>query len=306
MDNLHNKKNVFVRVLVVFFCLILVSMIVFSYFTVEPKGQINSGIVILLLLLLILVLSESFDNFSIGKLISITREAQKKEKVLQILKKENKRLMSQLITISCNQNQHQTQHHTNVYGDYHEGKNLSVERASEQEIQAKVSNERSRASEAQAEQKYRIDYRNLEWIAMQKYVLQKGVYAENIISEAKLVTKFFGIDPISDYQPIFDGYYKDDDKEIFIELKIINRGFLFSSMSREKLYMMLSKLNHYKNAKGANVHLDLVLLNIEEDESNNRNSSILQNFGPAISSGLLKINEIIISKEEFDSCKKIL
>lgn len=304
MDNLHNKKNVFVRVLVVFFCLILVSMIVFSYFIVEPKGQINSGVVILLLLLLILVLSESFDNFSIGKLISITREAQKKEKELQKLEKENKKLISQLITISCNQNQHQTQHHTNVYGDYHEGKNLSVERASEQEIQAKVSIERSRASEAPAEQKYRIDYRNLESIAMQKYVLQKGVYAENIISEAKLVTKFYGIDPISDFQPIFDGYYKDDDKEIFIDFKIINRGFLISS--REKLYMMLSKLNHYKIAKGANVHLDLVLFNFEEDESNNRNSSILKNFGPAISSGLLKINEITISKEEFDSCKKIL
>jgi len=280
-------------------------MIVFSYFIVEPKGQINSGVVILLLLLLILVLSESFDNFSIGKLISITREAQKKEKEVQILEKEKKELLSQLINISYNQKQYQTQHYTNIYGDYHEGKNLSVERASEQEIQANVSNERSRVSEAPVEQRYRIDWRKLEFIAMKKYMLQKGVHAENIISEAKLVTKFYGIDPISDFQPIFDGYYKDDDKEIFIEFKSINRG-ISSFMFREKLYTMLSKLNYYKNAKGANVHLDLVFLNIEEDESNNRHSNILQNFDPAILSGLLKINEITISKKEMDSCKSTL
>ncbi|MGI0154488.1 hypothetical protein ACQ661_12620, partial [Pseudidiomarina sp. WS423] len=107
MDDPDKKENWFVRVLIVLFCLLLASMIAFSYFGVEPKGQINSGIVTLLLLLLILVLSESFDNFSIGKLISVTREAKRKEKEVQKLEKEKSELLSQLITISSTQ--HQTQ-----------------------------------------------------------------------------------------------------------------------------------------------------------------------------------------------------
>lgn len=299
MDDPDKKENWFVRVLIVLFCLLLASMIAFSYFGVEPKGQINSGIVTLLLLLLILVLSESFDNFSIGKLISVTREAKRKEKEVQKLEKEKSELLSQLITISSTQ--HQTQQHTNVYGDYHAGKGASVERASEQEVEAKASDERSRVGEVQNPE-YRVDWRKVELVAMQKYVMQKGIHAANVISEAKLVTQFHGIDPVSNHQPIFDGYYKNEDKEIFIEFRP-NRGF--HMILRERLYMMLSKLNHYQNVKGVSVHLDFVWLNIPEDENNYRSSDrFMQDFEPAIASGLLRINEIEITKEEMDSCKR--
>jgi hypothetical protein len=299
MDSPDKKENWFVRVLIVLFCLLLASMIGFSYFSVEPKGQINSGIITLLLLLLVLILSESFDNFSIGKLISITREANKKEKEVQKLEKEKSELLTQLITISSSQ--HQTQQHTNVYGDYHAGKGASVERASEQEVEAKASDERSRVAETSGPE-FRVDWRKVELVAMQKYVLQKGIHAANIISEAKLVTQFHGIDPVSNHQPIFDGYYKNDDKEIFIEFRP-NRGFLM--MYRERIYMMLSKLNHYQNVKGASVHLDFVWLNIPEEDNNHRNSDrFMQDFEPAIASGLLRISEIEITKEEMDTCKR--
>ncbi|MCQ8860077.1 hypothetical protein [Plesiomonas shigelloides] len=299
MDRTEKKENWFVRALIVLFCLLLASMIGFSYFSVEPKGQINSGIITLLLLLLVLILSESFDNFSIGKLISITRESKKKEKEVQKLEKEKSELLNQLITIS--NSQHQTQQHTNVYGDYHAGKGASVERASEQEVEAKVSDERSRVSEVSGPE-FRIDWRKVELVAMRKYVTQKGIHAANVITEAKLVTQFHGIDPISNYQPIFDGYYKYDDKEIFIEFRP-NRGL--HMMLRDRIYIMLSKLNHYKNVNGASVHLDFVWLNIPEEENNHRNSDrFMQDFEPAIASGLLRINEIEITKEEMDSCKR--
>lgn len=299
MDNPEKKENWFVRALIVLFCLLLASMVGFSYFGVEPRGQINSGVVTLLLLLLVLVLSESFDNFSIGKLISITREAKKKEKEVQKLEKEKAEILNQLITISSSQ--HQTQQHTNVYGDYHAGKGASVERASQQEVEAKASDERSRVSEI-AGPEYRVDWRKVELVAMQKYVSQKGIHSANIISEAKLVTQFHGIDPVSNQQPIFDGYYKNDDKEIFIEFRP-NRGF--HMMFKDRLYMMLSKLNHYQNVKGASVHLDLVWLNIPEEENNHRSSNrFIQDFEPAIASGLLRISEIVISKEEMESCKR--
>lgn len=299
MSNQAKKENWFVRGLIVLFCLLLASMIGFSYFGVEPKGQISSGIVTLLLLLLVLVLSESFDNFSIGKLISITRKAQEKEIEVKNLEKEKSELLTQLITISSSQ--HQTQQHTNVYGDYHAGRGASVERASEQEVEAKASDERSRTGEVSGPE-YRVDWRKVELVAMQKYVLQKGIHAANVINEAKLVTQFYGIDPVSNHQPIFDGYYKVYDKEIFIEFRP-NRGI--HMMFRERLYMMLSKLNHYKNVKGASVHLDFVWLNVPDEENNHRNTDrFMQDFEPAIASGLLRIDAIEITREEMESCRR--
>ncbi|MLB03136.1 hypothetical protein D5Q63_20925, partial [Escherichia coli] len=79
MDSLKKKENIFVRVLIVLLCILLASMIMFNYFCLDPRGEINSGVIILLSLLLILILSESFDNFSLGKLISISREVKRKE-----------------------------------------------------------------------------------------------------------------------------------------------------------------------------------------------------------------------------------
>ena len=249
--------------------------------------------------MLILILSESFDNFSLGKLISISREVKRKEQKVNKLEREKTELFNQLIKFTSIQ--HQTQQHTNVYGDYHAGKGASVERASEQEVEAKASDERPKSNDALG-QGYRIDFHKVESIAMQKYISDKGVHSANVIREAKLVTKFHGIDPISNNQPIFDGYYKSDEKEIFIEFKI-NRGV--HMMHRDRIYMMLSKLNHYQNAKGVNVHLDLVLLNLPEDGSSYRtNDRFMQDFEPAIVSGLLRIDEIEITKEEMNSCRR--
>ena len=78
MEQINSRKSsLFVRVLITIFCVLLTSMILYNYILVDPKGEINNGILTLLSLLLILVLAESFDNFSLGKLISITREAKR-------------------------------------------------------------------------------------------------------------------------------------------------------------------------------------------------------------------------------------
>lgn len=137
MESQNNKINWFVRILIILFCIVLAAMIAFNYFMVEPKGDINKGILSLLSMLLVLVLAESFDNFSLGKLVSINREAKKKGEQVKNLEQKNSELLKQLITISCTQTQ--TQQHTNVYGDYHE--TPSEQRASEQTAKPKVDKE---------------------------------------------------------------------------------------------------------------------------------------------------------------------
>ncbi|MBB1440522.1 hypothetical protein H5202_17965 [Shewanella sp. SG41-4] len=298
MDNTEKRSNRFVRSMIVAFCILIVAMIAFSYFHIEPRGEINSGVITLLLILLILVLSETFDNFSIGKLISISKEVKKKDVEVQKLEKDKANLLNQLITISNTQNQ--TQQHTNVYGDYHASKIATVERATEQEVQAKEIDEEERTRSPQPE--YRVDWRKIELLAMEKYIVTKGIHSANVIPEAKLVTQFHGIDPVSNHQPIFDGYYKNEDKEIFVEFRP-NRGM--HMMLRDRIYMMLSKLNHYQNVKGVNAHLDLVWLNIPDEEPRLRAiDRFLQDFEPAIASGLLRISEIDFSEDEAKGCRR--
>ncbi|MFA0217600.1 hypothetical protein AB4437_21315 [Vibrio cyclitrophicus] len=298
MENTEKKTNWFVRCMIVAFCVLIAAMITFSYFYIEPKGEINSGVITLLSLLLVLVLSESFDNFSIGKLVSISREVKKKGQEVQKLEKDKADLLSQLITISNTQNQ--SQQHTNVYGDYHASKAATVERATEQEVQARESDEEESNKSSQRE--YRTDWRKIEIMAMGKYIAKKGIHSSNVIPEAKLVTQFHGIDPVSNQQPIFDGYYKDDEKEIFVEFRP-NRGMHL--MMRDRIYMMLSKLSHYQNVKGVNTHLDLVWLNVPDEEPRPRSTErFLQDFEPAIASGLLRISEIDFTQEEANECKR--
>ncbi len=115
MEDTEKEVSWFTKILLMVFSGLLFSMIVFNYFYIDPKGDINVGLVTLLLILLVLILSETFDQFSIGKLISISREVKKKEKQVQELEKKNATLFNQLMNISNSQGQ--SQQHINVSGD---------------------------------------------------------------------------------------------------------------------------------------------------------------------------------------------
>lgn len=117
MNETAKKTNFFVRTLIVFFCFGLSFMIGFNFFAVEPVGVIKEGVFILLAILLVLVLAESFDNFSIGKLVSIKREVEVKKEENKKLEQKNNELISHILTITNTQTQKQLT--TTVLGDYY-------------------------------------------------------------------------------------------------------------------------------------------------------------------------------------------
>lgn len=135
MEDNPKKTNYFVRVLIVLFSLGLAFMIGYNFICVEPVGVVKNGIYILLSMLLILVLAESFDNFSIGKLISIKREIEIKKDENTKLERKNSELISHLISITNTQNQKQQS--TNVFGDYYTDtrKNLQPKNAKNNNVQ---------------------------------------------------------------------------------------------------------------------------------------------------------------------------
>ena len=121
MENMENNpKNWFVRILIILFCLGIASMIFFNFFCVEPYGEFKNGIFFLLSILLILVLAESFDNFSIGQIVSIKREIKNKEKENKKLEQRNTELISHIISITNPQTQKQQS--TNIFREYYSDK----------------------------------------------------------------------------------------------------------------------------------------------------------------------------------------
>jgi len=298
MEEVAKKTNWFVRILISAFCLLLVGMVLYRYLCIEPRGDITAGVITLLCLLLVLVLSESFDSFSVGKLISVSREVKKKEKEVEKLEKQNAHLLTQLISISNTQSQ--TQSHTNVYGDYHA--TPTVQKASATDVQEKQSSDAIGAAPRTESPRATTNWRKAEEIALAKYLQQRSLHPSNAIIEAKLVSQFQGIDPISSMQPVFDAYIKETDHETFVEM---SPATFMPLMFRDRLYVMLSKINHYRTAKRVEAHLDLVLMKLpaEEQRSSSSFSRLLVSFEPAIASGLLKIQEIEFTAEEAASCR---
>lgn len=287
------KANWYVRTLIAAFCVLLVAMIAYRFAWIEPKGEISAGIVTLLCLLLVLVLAESFDSFSIGKLLSVSREAKKKEMEVEKLEKQNAQLLSQLISVSNSQSQNQS--HTNVYGDYHAAP--TVRRASEEEVRAKQTAEAAPVQPPAEPARARINWGKAEELGLKKYLQLRSVHPSNVIVSAKMTNQFQGIDPISNQQIIFDGYLKEQEHETFVELR---PATFFNPLFRDRLYVMLSKVNHYRSAKRVEAHLDLVLMRIPGEESRSSLSSdrFAEFFEPAIAGGLLKIVSVEFTEEE--------
>lgn len=300
-QEIDNKKpNWFVRILIILLCIFIGGLIYFNFFWTCPPAQISGGLLVLVAFLTVLVLSEAFDNFSISKLISITKTTKEKEIKNQELKKENSELRNQIVNISTSISQKQV-NSTFVLTD-ELSKMIIVKQANEPEKEEKR-NEIEEPTEEKLIKRRVVSFSKFENIALPKFLQSEGLNQLPLIRDAKLVSQFQQVDPISEYSPIFDGYIKTVDTEIFIEMKSKRMGQMF----RERLYIMLSKVNYYRTIKKVNAYLYLVLIVRPDDDEylNGGNSSfsdrILEEFEPAITNGLLQVRIVEITQEEYDN-----
>lgn len=283
-------KNWFVRLLILVFCVFLGGMVVFRFFYIDPKAEISGGLLILLAFILVLVLSELFDNFSIGKLLTLSKNLKEKESQTSELKKENSDLRGQLISISTTVSQRQTS--TNIFGLPENMIDLlTVKKAGVEEIAAKKSEEEPPQIQVpEMTVSRRPDRGKIEEFAIARFVTTQNIQAFNLIREAKLSSQFSGIDPVTDTTPIFDGYVNASDSEIFVEVK---QAHFTTMLFRDRLYVMLTKIHHYKTIKKANVYLALLVVCLPEEGSRPLSSYIdrlQKEFEPAITSGLLRLH----------------
>lgn len=296
----ENKNNIFIRVLMIGLVGFIIWIITYSFLHIEPKGSISTGMITLIIFLIIIVLSESFDNFSVAKLFTMTRELKTKDISIEKLDNQNNELRREIIKVVTSISQNQSS--TNIIGFPDEiAKRIGVQKATQDEITKKRSEESEDTPDSTQVIRKRINHQKLEEIVFKKFLNQSNLSEYNLIKEAKLVTQFSGIDAISNIQPIYDGYINTGESEIFIEIKAL-RGL--GIIMREQIYLMLNKIYLYNEIKNANAHLNLRLipLNVDGDmKLRKRHADLLKEyFEPAIVKGLLKIIELELSEEEIE------
>lgn len=293
------KNNYFVRALIVALSGFVVWVVAYSFLSLEPKGTISTGIITLIVLLVVVILSESFDNFSVGKILTMSREIKAKDNSISKLNSENTELRKELVNVVTSISQNQSS--TNIIGFPDDlAKKMGVEKATDEEITKKRTEENEESTDRSRPIRRRVNHQKLEEFAFSHFLQKRNLTDYDLIQEAKLVTQFNGIDAVSNIQPIYDGYINTGESEIFVEVKVARAP---SIMMRERIYLMLNKIYLYNKVKKANAHLNLLLVDIDGEDSDQirsqRNTDRLKEFfEPSIVNGLLRIIPIELTAEE--------
>ncbi|RLK57750.1 hypothetical protein BCL79_2164 [Stenotrophomonas rhizophila] len=289
--------NWFVRGLIIALCIFLAAGIGYRFIYLQPAGDLGLGVLLVLALLVVLVLSESFNAFSIGSLLSLSREVDKKKAEVSDLKTENRELRSQVISIATTVSQRQTS--TNIVGLPQDlARMFTVRAAEETEVQEKQDAEQAAPEEpAPRAAVPRLDRRKLEQRAIERFLKANDLEQFPVVREAKLMAQIEVLDPVSTSSPIFDAYLNSLDSEIFVEIRVVSQYSVI--FFKERLYVMLTKLSHYKALKKSNVFMALVLVTMPGEEARpSQISRLFSEFQPAIAGGLLRIVEFGFSQED--------
>ena len=261
--------------------IIIILLIAFSFVKSKYSFEITTPIIILLTFLLVIFLSDSFDNFQIGKLISLKRNVSEYKEKNEKLENEKNDLIKQIINLNV-QSQHtqNTTSNTIAFGAIQKG--MLVEQANEEEVKKDRLQEDNETLKETTSVCKRIDRVKFENFVIKKYFGE--INYNSILQDVKVNNKFGDTDPISNRNVIFDAYYNDNEKERFIEVKQYA-----SIMFYDRLYVMLNKIYNYNNIKNAKANLILIIPKLDEDTDLRRTplndiNRLKENFSPAIAS----------------------
>lgn len=286
-----SKGNIFFLVLVsIFIVLIILGEFLFS----ENKFYISGSIIVLSCLLVILVLSNSFDNFSIGKLFTLSKELTENKEKVKVLEKEKTEILLKLFNLTL---QSQSANITVNAGNHEEKQNLFIDKLSEDE-KKKKSEEEEFDSQKETIPHKRLNNDRFESLILNKY-FGTSKDDSSLLRDVKVVDQFKDLDSVSNKSIYFDAYLKENNSETFID---IQKGIPVSSFFHDRLYVQLNKILLYRKNKENNTQLLLLIAKEKDSLEKQRNIQFDNYFEPAIDCGLLRIRYVEYSKEEYETC----
>lgn len=300
--------NTFVRALIVALVLGLCALVFINFFWRDPPFEISAGLLALVSLIVLLVLSEAFDHLTFGEILSLRRKVSEEKAAKESLREENRDLRSQVVTLVANFQQSQVNNTFNAPPEAWArllGVVPSPEPAAKEEVDAQIQSpvatqtESPEAGRLTARQRFERQ-RAGESVAIRKYLDSIQVPQSERLLNAEFSSSFQNIDPVMDRRIVFDAYVKADTRERFIEaIRARTSSLIFS----DRLYVMLTKIWLYRQAKKVQAELILLLVDAEDEELDERSRStnrLIEYFQPAIANDILRIESIKVTKAEID------
>lgn len=302
----RENTNTFVRALIVGLVLALCTLSFFNFFWRDPPFEISSGLLALISLIVLLSLSEMFDHLTFGTILSLKRKVEEEKASKEILHEDNQALRSQLVTLVANIQQSQVNNTFNAPPEAWAkllGVVPSQEPVAKEDVEEQVSPTETTPPEQletvrlSARQRYERQ-RAAESVAIRKYLDSMQVPQSERLLNVEFSASFQNIDPVMDRRIVFDAYVKVDARERFIEATRARTTFMLA----DRLYVMLTKIWLYRQAKKVQAELIFLLVDAEDDDSGEKRSSnrLLEYFRPAIANDILRVESVVITAMEID------
>ena len=319
----EKKTNGFTRAFVVLLTVFIAVLVLLSSRPCQ-RFTLTGESVILVVLLVILALSEVFDRFQLGNLLTLEQEKKAKEERLREVSAENQQLRAQLTTIVSSsvannntaffgwptQEQMASLFSTKPAGKDEVDKKEKEERSSDESSSENSAPVTGSASESHSRTQTEVMERRrmqprIEALCMDRYCALLHVSKYSISRATKFSDAFVDIDPIMEQNIIFDAYYRSPQGEQFIDVAM---GSNFGSVYR--LYHILSKIYYYRNTTRQQAKLVLLVAQLPESYYSNRTSYMInamterrladlqKTFAPAIRNHLLEIIPMEITDDD--------
>ena len=280
------KKFNFTRLLIIFLGIVIIGLIVSSFVFSNEKFTLSTEIIICLLLLVVLSLSEEFNSFSIGKIFTLQKEADTANRNLKEVREENITLRQQFLAqFNATAKQSNMQ---NLFFQTPAAQAFGIEKASPetQSEDQKIEENQKNKHLTEKRRKFLQNFGDFLFKTEQEILpFKQG----KIYTDVQFKTEMLGIDPIMDKNVKIDGYYLDDDQEIFI--KIARGSTMFHYVY--ELYYIINKIflyNTYDQTSGRKATLWLIVpnfLNPEEKRTYCSIDTLKDSFLPAMKNKLL-------------------
>lgn len=295
---MQNKKNVFSRVLIVSLIVFTLSIIVINFIFSSTKFTITKEIIMCLVLVGVLCLSENFDNLSIPKVLSLSKNIKSVREENEKLRENNIKLVQHIFNNS----------NSNTLINNIPGTINTVSSSNIEDVNSEVLEKDEVTEEDKNVYKDREE-RNKKIIEASKYKKHLNVYLlkkvlddeEGDISYEVKVSNYRPNDDIMKNEARFDALRTYNNTSTFYEVKM--HAFM---VSLYQLHYQLNFVKLYNEANKTSGKLILVFPKFDDDFNEIIHSyprykeSIKNQFEPAIKSGLLEILDVPISKKEMD------
>lgn len=294
---MQNKKNVFSRVLIVSLVVFTLSIITVN-FIFSSKFTITKEIIICLVLIGILCISENFDNLSIPKVLSLSRNVKNIKEENDKLRESNIKLVEHIFN-----NSNSNTLINNIPGTINTVSSSNIDDVKPEALEKEeiTEKERNNLREREVRRKKMLEaskYRKYLSIYLLKKVLDDE---EGDIRYEVKVSNSRPNDDIMKNQARFDALRISENTSTFYEVKMNSL-----MLSNYQLHYQLNFVKLYNDANKTSGKLVLIFPKFDDDfkgilhSYSSYTENLKDQFNPAINNGLLEIQEIPVSKKELD------